>query len=640
MSNMARRIPKVNIAAPVISLLSSDDEAPEPAPSKQQAASVPAQENFASTRRSSSKEPTTAKPPSSKHTKTTSTSSIPSKTSKSKKHADPITIISSSPPPVECNKVASTSTSTAYPKIFGALSSDPIFSQSSPPAAASATIQQTSKLPGPAIKKNSLFAQILEDEFSDVDFSPLKNPLQGSIRPDDSSTSKSKGKARATSPATYRPLNKSTEDHIRQIEVSSDNEIPEPTTKRRRVDKTALEISDSESEKEDVTPDSPPQSSAPTATQRKSKLTDAEKEARKAEREAARAKKLADKEALKEQKKKEKEAKGLQRSESQALSTANKLKTSHVQTVGEMIVNISSDLYASKAGTQLCSFLDVVKVNSHAPFDSPIPGIVKWRRVITARWNEDEDIFIPIPREIRDESHILAYLDAKDFIPLTNSPKELNDYIEKIKRAYPTCKPIILIEGLAKLVAKNKSNQSRAYAAQVRNRMREGGREEIVRVDKAAQAVDEDNIEDALLGLQVVHRCLVFQTPDYMGTAESISSYTQHISQVPYKLAKATLNNSTNFCMDVGQVTSGKTVEDTYNRMLQCVHMSTAGVAGAIQGEYPSMQKLFKAFVERGDDVLKDIRVAGMGNGRALGPAMSRKIARVLTGRDEWQLES
>ncbi|KAK6542596.1 hypothetical protein TWF694_006540 [Orbilia ellipsospora] len=636
---MAPRIPNVNVAAPVISLLSSDDEAPEPAPLKRQDTSTSAKENKASTR-SSSKEPTATRLPS-RHQKSTSTSSVPSKISKPKKHLDSITIISSSPPPVEHSRaVASTSTSIAYPKIFGALSSDPIFSQSSPPAPASTIIKQTSKLPGPAISKNTLFAQILEDEFSDVDFSPLKNPRQRNSYQEDSATLKSKGKAKAISPPRYRQLDKSTEDLLRKIEESSDNGRPEPITKRRKVERGTLEISESESENEDITPDSPPPSSAPTATQRKTKLTDVEKEARKAEREATKSKKLADKEAQKELKKREKEGRTLQRSESQALSTANKLKTSHVQTVGEMIVNISSDFYASKAGTQLCSFLDVVKVNSHAPFDSPIPGIVKWRRVVTARWNEDEDIFVPIPREIRDESHILAYLDAKEFIPLTNSPQALKDYIRKIKSTYPTCKPIVLIEGLAKLVAKNKSNQSRAYAAQVRNRMREGGREEVVRMDKAAQAVDEDNVEDALLELQVAHGCLVFQTADFMATAESISSYTQHISQIPYKHAKATLNNSTNFCMDVGQVSSGKTVEDTYNKMLQCVHMSTPVVAGAIQAEYPSVQQLFRAFVERGDDVLKDIRIARTGNGRALGPAMSRKIARVLTGRDEWELES
>jgi crossover junction endonuclease EME1 len=97
--------------------------------------------------------------------------------------------------------------------------------------------------------------------------------------------------------------------------------------------------------------------------------------------------------------------------------------------------------------------------------------------------------------------------------------------------------------------------------------------------------------------------------------------------------------------MDVGQVRSGTNAEDTFSKMLQQVHMSTEGVAKAIQMRYPSVQKLFDAFLTGGDDVLKDIpivrnRAGGVATGRALGPAMSRKMARVFTGKDEWELES
>lgn len=96
--------------------------------------------------------------------------------------------------------------------------------------------------------------------------------------------------------------------------------------------------------------------------------------------------------------------------------------------------------------------------------------------------------------------------------------------------------------------------------------------------------------------------------------------------------------------MDVGQIRSGTDADDTFSKMLQCVHMSTEVVATSIQVKYPTVQTLFKAFVAGGDDLLKDLPItrnrAGTATGRALGPAMSRKIARVLTGTDEWEFES
>ncbi|RVD82457.1 uncharacterized protein DFL_006883 [Arthrobotrys flagrans] len=609
--------------APVISLLSSDDEVELPAPRRRDSSSE-LKENV-EPRRSTSREPIKGK--TSKPTPTTSTKATsaiekpkPLKTSSSsssnvkpaRKAADPITI-SSSPPASPPRQPQYATHTSPYPKIFGGLSSDPILSQSSPVARPAQSID---KPPEPIVKPKTLLEELLgsssEDGLSDG----------GRVSPKRVRGADTKGKGGTTSPVS----NRDALERLRKLYPEN-----EPGTKRRKVGRVDLQISSSTS------PEPIPASTAPG---RKSKLTDAEKAARAAERDTARAAKAAEKEAQKEQKKAEREAKVLQRSESQAMSSANKLKGSHVQTTSEMIVNISSDFYTSPTGIQLRALLKEIKVESHAPFDSPVPNIIKWRRVVTAEWDPDGDIFIPVPRKIQNENHVLTVIQAKEFVALTNAPEELDLFVAKIKTAYPTCKPIVLIEGLTKLISKSKSNQARAYAAQVRNRMREDGGRETARMDKAAQAVDEDNVEDALLKLQVVHGCLLCHTQDGMYTAESIGYYTQHISQIPYKHAKSVLNNAANFCMDVGQVPSGKNVEDTYNKMLQTVHMSTAGVASAIQSEYPSIQKLFRALMDGGEDILKDIRVVGKGNGRAIGPAMSRKIARVLTGTNEWELES
>ncbi|KAK6359857.1 hypothetical protein TWF696_000990 [Orbilia brochopaga] len=625
------------VTAPVISLLSSDEDIDIPAlPKRSTSTSTSKSENI---RPNVPKKTTDTKPPTRASESDKATKQLkpvekpraprPSASPARKKRTEAITISSSPPasPPARHLEYPSKS----FPKIFGALSSDPIVSQSSPvPRLPSQN--SVSKSPNPPAKPDSAFAAIFGSD-SDSGLSGSDGSARKRCR-----SPKGKERARSSSPEYTLPPGMSTREFLERLEArNNENELP---TKRRKVKKIDLDISDFDPDPnlEPVVPivDIPPSSSAPT---RKQKLTEVEKEARKAEREATRAQKAAEKDALKEQKRLEKEAKLIQKNESQAMATANKLKGSHVDTVPEMIVDMSSDMHVSRVGTQLGTFLGELNV-THAPFNSSVPNVVKWRRKVTSTWDENDDVFVPLAvPEIRNENHVLAVLDAKTFVDLTNAPEELEIYIAQIKSAYPTCKPIIVIEGLAKLVNKSRNDQSRAYAAQVRNRMREGA-SETVRMNKAAQAVDEDSVEDALLKLQVVHGCLICQTVAYMDTAEAIVSYTQHISQIPYKRAKATLNNSTNFCMDVGQVPSGKTVEDTYNKMLQCVHMSTQGVANAIQSEYPTVQMLFRALLDGGEDVLKDIRVARNGNGRALGPAMSRKIARVFTGTDEWELES
>ncbi|KAK6345362.1 hypothetical protein TWF718_007279 [Orbilia javanica] len=609
--------------APVISLLSSDDEVELPAPQKRTTnlvsnenvepkRGVPKELTKGNALRPTSSITTKAAPATEKPKplKTSSSSSSSNVQKSAKKTVDPITISSS--PPASPPRNPQYATYTSYPKIFGGLPSDPILSQSSPVSRTTKPVDKSSKPVKPKDSLDELLGISSDDSFGDG----------GRISPKRSHGVDTKGKGRATSPI----LSEDIQERLRKLYPEA-----EPGTKRRKIDRVDLQISSSP-------PPEPVISS--TAPGRKSKLTDAEKAARAAERDATRAAKAAEKEAQREQKRAEREAKALQRSESQAISSANKLNNSYLKTTGEMIVNISSDFYASPTGIQLRALLTEIKVESHAPFDSPVPNIIKWRRVITSEWDPQRDIFIPVPRNIQNENHILTVIQAKEFVALTNAPEELDAFIARIKTAYPACKPIVLIEGLTKLVNKSKSSQSRAYAAQVRNRMREDGGQETVRLDKAAHAVDEDKVEDALLKLQVIHGCLLCHTQDGTYTAESVGYYTQHISQIPYKHAKFVLNSSANFCMDVGKVPSGKNAADTYNKMLQTVHMSTAGVAAAIQSEYPTMQQLFKALRDNGEDALKDIRVARTGNGRALGPAMSRKFARALTGTDEHELES
>lgn len=446
------------------------------------------------------------------------------------------------------------------PKIFGALSSDPILSQSSPPRRFLSSSPKP--LPKPKPKPHAV-AVISSDALSGEEF-PSPGRLFN-LRPGDTPYRRNSSRSNTGTPVSTTKFSAETQALLRRLQGEKP-EIHAPPRKRRKTDEIELDISEPDPfmESETMLPprtttikktttisktssrfdyildsdDIIPSSSAPPASQqakRKGKLTEAEKETRKADREAAKLAKTAEKEALKEQKKLEKEVKLREKSENLAMATANKLKTSHAVTASEMIVYMSSEFHGSKAGTQLQTLLAPPGVLSEEYDELKVPGnVVKWKRAVTAEWDEEDDVFVPIPKDIRDEKHILIVLEAKSFVDLANDPPELGSLVTRVKQAYPSCKPIFVVEALTKLVNKVKSSQSRAYAAEVRNRMQQGTGGK-VRASKAVETVDEDKIEDALLRLQLVHGCLIHQTTSFSDTAEAISNYTQHISQIPYK---------------------------------------------------------------------------------------------------------
>lgn len=69
------------------------------------------------------------------------------------------------------------------------------------------------------------------------------------------------------------------------------------------------------------------------------------------------------------------------------------------------------------------------------------------------------------------------------------------------------------------------------------------------------------------------------------------------------------MNLETSFCMDVGQVKTGESKDDTYVKMLQEIIRVTAPVAYGIAAEYPSVQALVEGLRLKGPTALQDLRV-------------------------------
>lgn len=110
-----------------------------------------------------------------------------------------------------------------------------------------------------------------------------------------------------------------------------------------------------------------------------------------------------------------------------------------------MIVDISNDLFNSPFGKSLKESLTQLELKC-TNFESTVPSVIKWRRTVTTRWDEEDGIFLPIPEEIRNEDHILVRIGAKQFVDFSKSNSALEAHVRSLSTVLPNATKIYLIE--------------------------------------------------------------------------------------------------------------------------------------------------------------------------------------------------
>lgn len=282
---------------------------------------------------------------------------------------------------------------------------------------------------------------------------------------------------------------------------------------------------------------------------KKKKITEADKKAREIEKECTRAakaeKKQQQREEEKERKRLLKEEKAREKQLAADLAEVNKVRTDKKISTPEMIVDLPVSIEGDSVDTQIREFLKNLQVQVTS-YISPLPNVIKWRRKVTAQFNEELGHWEPILQEVRSESHVLCLLSAKEFVDMASvnsaelDGQDLEAHVLKLKSKYDASTPIYLIEGLETWTRKNKSIRNRAYQAAVLSQtdVQVAGAPTAgpsKRKRPAAEYIDEDMVEDALLRLQVMHGCLIHHTAVPVETAEWVANFTQHISTIPYR---------------------------------------------------------------------------------------------------------
>ncbi|KAH0541315.1 hypothetical protein FGG08_004239 [Glutinoglossum americanum] len=386
----------------------------------------------------------------------------------------------------------------------------------------------------------------------------------------------------------------------------------------------------------------------PKKTRKKGNPTSSEKQERAKEKELARLAREANKRTEKENRQKLKELRAWEKEVASELASANRLKIDKRISTPEMIVDLPRSLEESPLGIQIQSFLKSIQVEVAFTGSCPIPNIISWRRKASTRYNEDLGHWEPIQEQIRGEKHVMCLVPANDFVemaqarPSDPAGMDIDTHVLRLKSKFEGRSLIYLIEGLGAWMRKNKSVRNRAFQAAVLQRgdgnidQNDSQGNGTRRRKPAQQYVDADMIEDALLRLQVVHKCLIHHTAMAVETAEWVSNFTQHISTIPYRSQRMDLETS--FCMESGQVKTGKDKNDTYIRLLQEIVRVTGPVAYGIAAAYPDVPSLVNGFKGRGPTALQELKKTANKDGaftnNNIGPAISKRVYKIFTGTD------
>ncbi|EEP79813.1 conserved hypothetical protein [Uncinocarpus reesii 1704] len=384
-----------------------------------------------------------------------------------------------------------------------------------------------------------------------------------------------------------------------------------------------------------------------TKPKRATQKTDSDKASSALEKEAAKLRRQKEKEEEKERKRKLKEEKEKAKKLASDIAQANKLKINKKESTPEMLIDLSSTFQGSSIGTQVNEYMRHLEVQTNF-IATEIPNIVSWRRKVTAIYNDEAGHWEPCPLRIEKEGHVLCFLTAQNFVDLVASSgasQTVESHFQNVIRHYPGCKIIYLIEGLFAYMRKNQNIRNRAYQAAVLRQIGDSHdatteqRSSSRRSAKtpAPSAIDDDRVEDALLQLQIQHHCLIYQTATAAETAEWIKNFTEHISTIPYRRERISMQNAA-FCMDTGQVKTGTDADDTYIKMLEEIQRITAPIAYGVAMKYSNVRELVNGMKAHGPLSLQDVKKCANKSGALtearIGPAVSKRLHKIFTSVD------
>lgn len=194
------------------------------------------------------------------------------------------------------------------------------------------------------------------------------------------------------------------------------------------------------------------------------------------------------------------------------------LRTSKNDTLREIHLYLSSDLQSPSC--PIAAALPEIQARITENFselhylpehESPIPGVIKFKRHVKSRYDHDRKAWIPLPDPKWEwEGTVLLVVTAEEVTDMISNDS-LREWVGDVRLAMDmksTQQLIIMIKGLAKYYSKLKSKQNKEYTAAARAGL-EGKNIAGNSAAKVVSQIGREEIETELVRAQMETKCFL-----------------------------------------------------------------------------------------------------------------------------------
>lgn len=295
------------------------------------------------------------------------------------------------------------------------------------------------------------------------------------------------------------------------------------------------------------------------------------------------------------------------------MRTANKLVTDKRLVATEMIVELDTRMVEECGGEALVVALQAIGAKTHVR-NLAHPRTVTWKRVVSKTYSTEMNAFVPTARAyLHDEPFVLWCLTANTLAEMI-ARNDVAPEVRRLKYAFPRKQVLVVVDGLDDYFRKIRLETKRSFAKQVRDVGSASSQPAPSAIGAAVTLPRHtpDAIDQALLQLNCTLDCNVMTTSRGETVTDWLVTYTREVAIRPYEKLK--MRATPKFAVDdLGP--SGKTLGDTWSRMLHMLWGVTPPIAEAVLAAYPTIDSLLRAYDEVGPErasrLLENVMVCG-----------------------------
>ncbi|EAL18234.1 hypothetical protein CNBK2520 [Cryptococcus deneoformans B-3501A] len=283
--------------------------------------------------------------------------------------------------------------------------------------------------------------------------------------------------------------------------------------------------------------------------------------------------------------------------------------------------------------------------------DSPIPGAIRFKRHLQARWDPGSKRFVPLddPRWVWEKT-VLVLITAEELVDkIADGGDTLGQWASDVRLLLGLAtgdQVVLMIKGLQKYYSKSRSLANKDYINAARAGLEGGSAATATATAITFRRPTREQIEAEMVRLQVAEHFFLVHVEKTEDVEDWVYNIAADIALRPYKLiAKSHLN----FAPAEG---SRKALQPTavLELMLQEVQGITPSAAAGITEKYPTFRRLMEAFemeeqrggIERAEMMLQYCEVrnlkSGHASGRNLNKALSKRVYNAFRGTDSLSL--